>query len=174
MIDRELARELAQQAVDHRQTVHRTSVTETKEGWFFPYEPGAAQIGSHGVVVHKKTGRTFVLGSAFSIERDLKAYDEGFQFKRYDLVVLEIHDRPKTLAVLYQVGPSVVTPEYRDGVVWRVPRRLSKYEIDQHLAKLPAVVPDVQLYFAIEALQEARAHGYFRFEALEYRGARTS
>jgi hypothetical protein len=174
MFDQEAARSLAQKAVSHGQVVDRTRSTETREGWFFPYEPEIRLIGSNRVIVHKHTGRTFVLGSAFPVERDLRAFDEGFQFEVYDLVVLEVRDRHKTVDVLASVGPTVVVPEYQEGTVWRIPRRLSKYEIDGRLGRLPVVFPEVRLYFCVEALQEVRERRHFRFEALEFRGHRTA
>jgi hypothetical protein len=125
------------------------------------------------VIVHKQTGRAFVLGSAFPVERDIRAFDEGFQFELYDLVILEIIDRPRTVDTLAAVGPTVTTPEYKDGTVWRIPHRLSKREIDLRISeKLPVLFPELRLYFCIEVLQEARDHRYFRFEAIECRGPR--
>jgi hypothetical protein len=167
MIATETARGLAQEAVRHGQVVDRERFTETREGWYFPYEVGAGLIGSSGVIVHKRTGRALVLGSAFSVERDLRAFDDGFQFELYDLVILEVMDRQMTLKTLATVGPTVTTPEYESGTVWRIPRRLSRGDIETRLAKLPVVFPEVRLYFCIEALQEAKQNGYFRFEALE-------
>jgi hypothetical protein len=173
MIDRETARLLAQKAVHH--LIHPDLCTETREGWFFPYDDEFGVTGSAGVIVHKWSGRALVLGShpAFTLERDLRAYDEGFQFKVYDLVILEISDRQKTIDVLARVGPAVVVPEYEHGAVWRIPRRLSRDEIEGRLDKLPVVFPEVRLWTCVEALQEARDRGYFQFEAREFRGPRT-
>jgi hypothetical protein len=180
MIDCDAARALAQKTVHDRQVnakpdgkfhVDPVRFTETREGWYFPYSPSDL-LGSSGVIVHKRTGRAFVLGSAFPVERDIRAFDEGFQFEIYDLVILEIMDRERTVDTLAVVGPTVTTPEYEYGTVWRIPHRLNKQEIELRLAKLPVVFPEVCLYFRIEALQEARDNGYFRFEALECRGLR--
>lgn len=171
MIQVDAARTLAQNTVRDGQVIDPDRATETREGWYFPYAHGG-MVGSTGVIVHKKTGRVFVLGSAFPVERDIRAFDEGFQFEIYDLVVLGIRDRQRTVDTLAAVGPTVTTPEYQDGTVWRISRRLSKQEIDGRLAKVPVVFPEVRLYFCIEALQEARDSAYFRFEALEYRSTR--
>jgi hypothetical protein len=170
MIDREEARSLAQKAVEHGLRIDPVLATETREGWYFPYQASEDMAGSNGVIVHKRTGRALVLGSAFPVERDLQAFDEGFQFAQYDLVVLSIQDRPRTVQALADLRPMVTVPEYRDGTVWRVPRELSKREIDRRLDTLPAVFPAMNLYFKIEVLQEARKRGDFRFEALELRG----
>jgi hypothetical protein len=170
MIECHAARALAQKAV--KRAIDPERFTETREGWYFPYSPDANLIGSKGVIVHKRTGRAFVLGSAFTVERDIRAFDEGFQFKIYDLVILEIMDRQRTVDTLAAVGPPVVTPEYEYGTVWRIPRGLSKKEIELRLAKLPVVFPEVPLYFCVEALQEARDNRWFRFEAIGCRGWR--
>jgi hypothetical protein len=179
MIERDAARALAQKAVHDRQgsvssghllVIDPDRFTETREGWYFPYSPAPPDLmGSTGVIVHKRTGRVFVLGSAFSVERDIRAFDEGFQFEIYDLVILEIMDRERTVDTLVTVGPTVITPEYEYGTVWRIPHRLSKQEIELRLAKLPVVFPQIGLYFCIEALQVARDNQYFQFEALECR-----
>ena len=81
-------------------------------------------------------------------------------------------NRERTVDTLVAVGPTMVTPEYEYGTVWRIPRRLSRQEIELRLAKSPIVFPEIDLYFRIEALQAARDKGYFRFEALECRARR--
>jgi hypothetical protein len=93
MLDQSAARELAQRDVPEGLAIDDSSGHELKHGWFFPYrsvsEPCA---GSNGVIVNKATGKLFHLGSAFPAERDLELYDRGYQFERYDLVVLEVRD----------------------------------------------------------------------------------
>jgi len=170
MIEREAARALAQKAVGDRQLIDPDRYTETREGWYFPYaRRSEMMVGSNGVIVHKRSGRAFVLGSAFPTERDIKAFDEGFQFDLYDLVILEISDRPRTVATLVEVGPTITIPEYKDGTVWKIPRPLTEDEIAQRLDRLPAVFSDISLYFRIEVLQKARDGGDFRFVALHAR-----
>ena len=108
MIERETARTLAQKAVGDQQLIDPDRYTETREGWYFPYARQSEMVvGSNGVIVNKRSGRAFVLGSAFPIERDIKAFDEGFQFDLYDLVILEICDHPRTVASLVEVGPPL-------------------------------------------------------------------
>jgi hypothetical protein len=100
MIERDTARSLAQKAVPDGRVIDPERFTETRAGWYFPYSP-TDLIGSNGVIVHKTTGRALVLGSAFSVERDMRAFDDGFQFKLYDLVVLEIDLRLGKLPVVF-------------------------------------------------------------------------
>ena len=168
MIEREIAREIAQRAAGDRQRIDAVRCTETRVGWYFPYAPASEMMaGSNGVIVNKQSGRALVLGSAFPVERDIKAFDEGFQYPAYDLVVLDIRDRSRTVETLLEIGPTVTIPEYQDGRVWKVPRSMTKGEIAERLDMLPAIFADVSLYFRIEALQKARVQGFFRFEALE-------
>ena len=170
VIELETARALAQKAVGDRRQIDAARCTETREGWYFPYAPAVEiMFGSNGVIVNKHTGLPLVLGSAFSVERDIKAFDEGFQFRRYHLVILEVRDRKKTVEILLEVDPTITVPEYEDGTVWKIPRSLSEREIDERLDRLPAIFADISLYFRIESLQTARTHEYFRFEALAAR-----
>ncbi|MBX3192697.1 MAG: hypothetical protein KF819_37280 [Labilithrix sp.] len=84
MIDEEQARQLAQAAITF-DDVALGVAREIEQGWFFRW--ATPRIGCNGVIVNKKTGRLFHLGSAFPVERDLALYDRGYQFKTYDLVI---------------------------------------------------------------------------------------
>jgi hypothetical protein len=125
--------------------------------------------GSHGVIVNKLTGKIFSLGSAFPVERDLEFYDRGYQFERYDLVVLDVLDLDAALDVLLQIAPTAIEPTYEHGTVWRIPRLLTRHQLRDRMTCLPCVFEDVALYFQVEALEAARAAGILRCEVLEYR-----
>jgi hypothetical protein len=150
--------------------VERAEARELRDGWFFPYVPvGEPLCGSTGVIVNKRTGQVLQLGSAYPVERDIEAYNEGFQFESYDVVVTEITDLGRALDVLEQLGLSVVTPQEDHGVTWRIPRLLNRSELARQLRTLPCTFPDVRLYFRVEALQLARREGYFAFHTHEHR-----
>jgi hypothetical protein len=137
---------------------------ETREGWYFPYRwDGEPRIGSNGVIVNKASGACLVLGSAFEVDRDLVAYDEGFQFERYDLTITSIRDEGRTLDAIEELGISVVTPEIEHGMEWRIPRRLTRDELRSQLSRLPHTFPDLPLYFRVEVLQEARRNATFAY-----------
>ncbi|MGI5131141.1 hypothetical protein ACQEVB_30360 [Pseudonocardia sp. CA-107938] len=140
---------------------------ELAHGWFFPYYVDEPIAGSQGVIVNKRTGRLFQLGSAYPVQRDLVLYDQGYQFELYDLVVLEVRDVAMTVDVLRAIGPTVVEPTYEDGVVWRIPRMLDDDELRERIAHTPYVFGGIGLYHRIEYLEQARHHGWFRFLALE-------
>jgi hypothetical protein len=47
---------------------------ETEHGWYFGIDTDA--VGCNGLIVNKKRGSVFRLGSGFPIERDLALYDK--------------------------------------------------------------------------------------------------
>ena len=158
------ARELAEgfTRVDGRKLA--TTVTELSQGWYFAWEN--VTIGSHGIAVNKQTGRVFVFGSAFPAERDLRMYDLGMNAERHDVVILEVADRTKTLAMLKRLAPTVVEFSYDDGTVWKIPRCLSEAELKARLKNLPAIFPDMALYFVFEAVEEARSSRFCVLDVL--------
>ena len=119
------------------------------------------------MIVNKQTGQCHHLGSAFPLERDLRAYDDGFQCSHYDLKIIRIQDRERTLELLQELDISVVEVEWEHGRRWRIPRRLSRGELNELLLTLPHTFRDLPIYFRIEAIQEARRHGYCEFELSE-------
>ena len=164
MIDERQARRLAKEKITLRD-VALGDARELQQGWFFPI----AQIGCSGVIVNKCTGRVFELGSAFPIERDLALYDRGYQFERYDLVILSIRDLDATRRAVGRLPLQVVEPKYEHGQVWRVPKTMTDLQRWKLLEKLPCILPALRLYFHLEVLEEVRREGWFEFEALEYR-----
>lgn len=98
MIDRTHAGTLAQATLNKGDGITLGEVRELREGWFFPYRAEQLMSGSQGVIVNKRTGRIFNLGSAFPVERDLVLYDRGYQSSLYDLVILAVHDLSATAA----------------------------------------------------------------------------
>jgi hypothetical protein len=166
MIDEAQARKLAEATISD-DAVALAEAREIEQGWFFSWKTG--QIGSHGVIINKQTGRSFVLGSAFPLERDLALYDRGYQYEQYDLVILAIHDLDATRKAVGRLPLRVVKPTYEHGQVWRVPKTMTDLERWKRLETLPCIFPAVSLYFHIEVLEEVRREGWFDFEALEYR-----
>jgi hypothetical protein len=140
---------------------------EIQSGWYFALITD--RIGSNGVVVNKRTGRVLSLGSGRSLERQLAMYDRGYQFARYDLVILAVHDMEATRRVVGKLPLRVVTPSYQHGQVWRVARDLTDQERRTQLDHLPCVFPALRLDAHIEQLEEARREAWFEFEALEFR-----
>jgi hypothetical protein len=149
-------------------TVEPGSVVELRNGWFFPLRSSSTipVAGSHGVIVNKRSGAAFALGSAFPVERDLDFYDRGFETTHYDLVILEIHDLQATLDTLESIGPKIVELQYESDIVWRIPRRLSRDELSARLRSLPCVFGDVHLYLKLEELVAADDDKRFTYRAV--------
>jgi len=149
---------------------------ETREGWYCPFrwevEPPPA--GSNGVIVNKRTGACFVLGSAYPVERDLAAHDEGFQFNSYDLTITAVRDKERALDAIEDLGITIVVLETERGVEWRIPRRLTREELRARISDLPCTFRDVRLYFRVEVLQQARRDGTFTFQATDHAGTAES
>jgi hypothetical protein len=47
----------------------------------------------------------------------IKAFDDGFQFKLCDLVILTVRDREKSIDTLASIGRTAITPQYTAGTV---------------------------------------------------------
>jgi hypothetical protein len=127
---------------------------ETEHGWYFP--PAEEVIGCNGAIVGKDDGAVFTLGSAYSVERDIHFFDRGFRSELYDLVVVEVFDVHEAVALLREIGPTVLEPFYEYDTVWRISRDLSRSEFSDRLAALPALFPDIRLYFSLELLERPR------------------
>jgi hypothetical protein len=152
------ARELAEEFSRKAGRTFAPTVTELERGWYFAWGDDGL-IGSHGFAVSKETGRIFEFGSAFPRERDLRMYDRGMDADAYDLVVLAIADLDASIAVLQLLRPNITELSYETGTVWRIPRPLTEDELRVHLANLPAIFPDINLYVHFEAVEEARSSG---------------
>jgi hypothetical protein len=168
MLNEARARPLAEATLNHP-GLSLGAPRELHDGWFFPYRSDQPLAGSNGIIVNKNTGRVFHLGSAFPVERDLALYDLGYQFDRYDLVILQVNKMKETISALVRLGLQVVEITYEHGQVWRIPRSMKTADLQTRLEKLPCVFPAQGLYFKLEVLEEARLEGWFTFEALEYR-----
>jgi hypothetical protein len=135
-----------------------SEAVKLRQGWYFTWQADGL-IGSHGFAVNNETGNIFQFGSAFPVERDLRMYDRGMDAEEHDIVITAIADLEETLAILQKIRPTVVEPCYKQGTVLRIPRRLTEEEIRARLASLPALFPDVHLYFRFEEVEVLRSSG---------------
>jgi hypothetical protein len=172
------ARELADEFARVQGRTLASDATELEQGWYFNWQNDArlgshgvdvndVLVGSHGLAVNKKTGSIFVFGSAFPLDRDLRMYDLGMDAEKHDMVITAVADLENTVALLQRIAPTVIEPSCEHGTVWRIPRRLTEVEIRARLASLPAVFPDVSLYFQFEAVEEARSSGCCAIELFQ-------
>jgi hypothetical protein len=171
MISLAVATALARQHCPGSNHIDDSRPIDFATGWYFGYErvqdPLAQPLGSNGLIVDKATGEVLVLGSAFSVERDIEMHQKGYRFSRYDLVVLSFSDLECAIDALSTIGLSTVEPEYESGTVWRIPRQLSRVELSARLARLPCVFGSLRLYFLLERLEEIRRSGVLEIEVLK-------
>jgi len=133
---------------------------ETRLGWYFP--PKRGLMGAGGIVVNKETGRVLALGTAFGVERDLRFYDKGYQAKRYDLVVVAVHNIDVAIEHLLAIELDL-GDRGRDARGWPVSQRLEEAVLRDRLADLPCVFENQHLYFRLEILEQAEQDRSFDF-----------
>lgn len=167
MIDASKAALLAQAAAAGM-TIDVARVRETRCGWFFPWrfeDPPAP--GSKGVVVDKQTGQVVTLGSAYSLDRDLNAFDAGYRFGSAFLVVTAVRNERSAIDQLMRLRIKEVTQEFADGVQWKIPKVISAQDIGLRLRRLPCKFGPIATYFAVEALEAMRLAKDVSFELEE-------
>ena len=169
-MDAAAAADLALAKAPKGSAIDITQARELRQGWYFPWRcDGPPAAGSKGVVVDKQNGRVVVLGSAYSLERDLSAFDEGYRFGAAFLIVKEVQDQQRALDLLSRLRIREVQPEFAHGVEWRIPRLLTWSELRSRLADLPCKLGPIAVYFAVETLQEMRSSGSLIYELEETR-----
>lgn len=178
MISETHALEIALRQATEDLTFRLEDIEPLEKGWFFPWRmtkpveytaegvPWNVPVGSNGIIVNNETGSTFALGSAYSVERDKKFYDLGYQSKSYDLVILSISDPSETLNTLESLQLRRIDVSYEAGTVWRIPKVIQSRELEECLDELPCIFTDQVLYFRLERLHEAGELGHFEFRAL--------
>ena len=168
MINVEEATRIAEANACAGLTVAVHHVRETQQGWYFPWQnDGPPMAGSKGIIIEKQTGRVFMLGSAFSLDRDLAAFDAGYRFGSATLVVSAVRDRQLAIDRLVRIRIQEVTPEFERGVVWRIPRALSANDIEKRLETLPCRFGPISVYFCVEALEELKRSGAISYDLEE-------
>jgi hypothetical protein len=145
----------------------RDGARELELGWYFPWkfpDDGQMRVGSKGLIVNKRTRKVVVPGSAYSLERDLNAYDAGYPLGSADFIVTAVADTDRAVELLVELGITKVEPEEEGGVIWRIPKSVSRAEIRAKLGSLPADFGFLSVYFCIEDLEYAKREGCFSFE----------
>ncbi len=94
--------------------------------------------GSGGFIVEKANGRVFRFGSAYSLERNLRSYEAGFEFELYDLIFKSVRNLEQTILLLNKLDMTYVVPEVERGAKWKIPKRYTQKQIKQRLEELPA------------------------------------
>jgi hypothetical protein len=169
MIDQTEALQIANRSAPRCVVIYPSGIRQTKFGWFFPFRAKSSPVvGSHGLIVNKANGKVCHLGSARAIDREIELYDKGYQFERYDLVIIEcLHVEP-ALDSLEAISLQIAEPEFEHGTVWRIPRLFTRDELRVRLSAIPCVFGNQALNLRAELLEEAKDAGLFKFEVFEY------
>jgi len=168
MIDAQKAAVLAQASAPKQFVIAADQVRETRCGWFFPWHfDGPPLAGSKGVVVDKQTGRVVKLGSAYSLERDLNAFDAGYRFGSAFLVVTAVRNERHAIDQLLRLNIREATPELAHGVEWKIPKAITAQDIEVRLRRLPCRFGPIATYFAVEALEAIRSGRDISYELEE-------
>src|SRR5262249_11835470 len=111
----------------------------------------------------------FGLGTAFSLERDLAAYDAGLQFNRADVVVSRVADAERAIEYLYDLKPLSLEAVK----AWEAePRRLSLLQplsrpaIRDCLTRVPSTFGICGVYCKWERLTSRRVPGALDFDLI--------
>ncbi len=123
-----------------------SAVTELERGWYFAWQKGRQRRLS-GARCEQGDRKHLRVRVGIPVERDLRMCDRGMDAEKHDLVILAVCDLDETLAR-------------------RFPRRLTQDELRARLASLPAIFPDIGLYFQFEAVEVARSTGCCVVEVL--------
>lgn len=167
MIDEPPAREVAKGAFESDDVV-LGGARELSDGWFFPCVTKGVQIFT-GVIVNKATSHPLPVMMHSPLARDLTLYDRGYQFDKYDLVVLSVENLEKTVRVLHFLREITMDTYYKYDRVYRVGRELTETEVRERLLRLPCVFSG-RFDHGIDKLEQAREAGWFSFKVFEYRG----
>jgi hypothetical protein len=132
-------------------TIDENIIIEKPFGWFFAL---SENFGCNGLIVDRDNGHVFALGSAYAPERDFMAYEAGFKYDFYDLVILSVRDIPQTVSLLVKLNMTYVIPEEENGIIWRIPQRYSPAQIQLALNSLPFTISNQGFYFHFETFQE--------------------
>jgi len=168
MIDRQLALEIATRDLPKDCVLEAREAQELPSGWYFPYRSAPVRRYA-GVIINKRTGKAFRLGSYFPLQTGLSLYERGYQFETYDLVIVEVADLERTILALQTLWIGVDELEYESGIVWHTLRLFTPDELRSRLSKLPTVFGDLGFSSTAESLEQARESGVFIFEVHESR-----
>ena len=146
MITFEQAKQIALDTIGPDCALYEDSTLEKPYGWYFSYQSNNyiqsgnfddMLLGIGGFIVERDDGYVFTFTAAESLEDNLASYEAGFRYDTYDLTILSISDREKTLYLLANIGLSYVIPEEEGGVVWRIPKRYTEEHLREMLVTLP-------------------------------------
>jgi hypothetical protein len=177
MISFEEAKSIALAEIDADCALLDEVTLEKPYGWYFCFQSKRfletgdfrdSLVGSGGFIVEKADGRIFRFGSAYPLERNLRAYEAGFKFELYDLIVKKVRDIRQATLLLNKLDMTYVVPEVEHGVEWKIPKRYTEKQIKQRLEKLPATFEKQKFYFRFEVFEEINLARCCEYEIQEH------
>jgi hypothetical protein len=177
VINFEEAKQIALNKIGPDCALFENQIIEKSYGWYFWFQSKAyfasgnwkdALVGSGGFIVEREDGRIFEFGSAYTLERNLAAYEAGFKFDFYDLTIIAVSDMKQTVNLLHKLDMIYVIPELEHGVVWKVPQTFTKAQIRSFLSSLPHTFSAQNFYFRIEVFGEIDAAGCCKYALREH------
>jgi len=168
VLSRSEALRIALSEVSDGLTLKESDATELSNGWYFPLSSsdGEMWVGSHGLAVGKLDGAVMHFGSAYPVERDLRAYEAGMTRPSCDIRISRINDYEATLGFVQALRMTVVEPEFDGETTWRIPRKLRREELESSLSDLPHTFRNVGVYFVFEEIEAARSNNCCEFDLL--------
>jgi len=140
---------------------------ETDSGWYFCPRVDEGVLGGCGFMVDRGSGRVFEFPSCFSVDENIARYEAGFRFERYDLRIVAVRDRRRTVELLQKVGLTYVVLEDSGGDVWRIPRRYSSSQLGDIIDGVPCVIRDQALFLKADVFRDIDESGCCTYEVLE-------
>jgi len=173
----EEAKQIALNKIGPNCALFEDRIIEKPYGWYFCFQSKAyfasgnwkdALVGSGGFIVERADGRIFEFGSAYTLERNLAAYEAGFKFYSQDLTITAVSDMKQTVSLLHKLDMVYVIPKLEHGVVWKIPRTFTRAQIRSFLSSLPHVFSAQNFYFRTEVFGEIDAAGCCKYTLREH------
>jgi hypothetical protein len=180
MITKEEAIKKVRGTLSEDEDVMLDDIIEKEYGWVIfsqskeyikTKDPMFMAIGSGGILVEKTTGNTYEFGSAYSTDENLRIYELGyFQYENWDIEVIKVINKSKTIERLSKLGISYVVPEEEHGTVWKIPKTYTTEQLENKLKSLPVRFNLGNVYFRWDVLESLKEQSDFEYQLSENEG----
>lgn len=175
MITFEQAKEIALSKTGADFILNKNQIIEKPYGWYFCFHSKSDDdiiFGSNGFIVDRDDGSICRFGSAYSLDQNFAAYEAGFKYDLYNLIILSVSDIQKTVQFLRDLNMTYVNSEEENGTIWRIPKDYTVEQIQSALQSLPCTFFDQSFNFAFEKFLKIdkencckyKLDGYFKIE----------
>jgi hypothetical protein len=180
MITYEHARAIAEGKIRADCALMDECILEKPYGWYFCYQSKTylrtrnvsdLLVGSGGFIVSKENGAFFEFGSGRSLQQNFAAYESGFKYESYDLVIRRVNNLAQTIDFLMELPIYYVIPELEHGVEWKIPRPFTEAMFEEKLSSLPSTFSNLKLNLYYEIFLERAPSNFCEYEMVQYTGA---